>query len=230
MKTIGLIGGMSWESTSSYYRILNERVADRRGGHHSARCLLWSFDFDEIHALQCAGEWATATARMEEAARAVVRGGAECIVICTNTMHKMAEEVERAAGVPLVHIADATAACIRRDGHRVIGLLGTRFTMEEDFIRGRLQERHGLEVLIPEKGDRQLVHDVIFNELCKAQFYPESRQEFARIMNELMHRGAAGIILGCTEIGLLVKPEDCPLPLYDTTVIHAEAAVEFALG
>ena len=230
MKTIGLLGGMSWESTVPYYRIINQTVRERLGGLHSARCVLWSFDFDEIEALQAAGDWPAATQRMVDAGLALQRAGADFLVICTNTMHKMAGAVEDATRLPLLHIADATADAIRAAGFGTIGLLGTRFTMEEEFYRGRLADRHGLQVLIPNDADRQIVHDVIYNELCAGQIKAESRQAYAEIIGRLRDAGAQGIILGCTEIGLLIKPDDSPLPLFDTTEIHARAAAEFALS
>lgn len=229
MKTIGLIGGMSWESSLEYYRIINQQVAARLGGLHSARCVLWSFDFDEIEELQRLGDWQTATERMIAAAQALRRAGADLLVICTNTMHKLAEDVQAAVDVPLLHIADATASRIKDAGFSTVGLLATRFTMEEDFYRGRLTDRHGINVVIPGAEDRQLVHDVIYHELCRGQISDKSREQFRTIMQSLADAGCQGIILGCTEIGLLVKPDDSPVPLFDTTPIHAEAAVTLAL-
>ena len=229
MKTIGLIGGMSWESSLEYYRTVNERVRDRLGGLHSARCVMYSFDFDEIESLQHRGAWDEATRRMIDAARALERAGADFVVICTNTMHMMAADVEAAIGIPLLHIADATAGRIKAQGLRTVGLLATRFTMEQDFYKGRLIEKHGLEVLVPPAEDRQLVHDVIYNELCRGQIRDESRQCFQQLIRRLADEGAAGVILGCTEIGLLIKQADSPVPLFDTAVIHAEAAADFAL-
>jgi aspartate racemase len=229
MKMIGLIGGMSWESTATYYRLINQRIAARLGGLHSARCVVWSFDFDEIQALQRLGDWASATARMIDAGEALKRAGADLLVICTNTMHKMADELQAAVDLPLIHIADATAQRIRAAGLTHVGLLGTRFTMEQDFYRGRLMERYGLEVSIPREADRQIVHDVIFDELCQGDRHEASRREYCRIMRELADNGCQGVILGCTEIDLLVNEGDSPIPLFATTCIHAEAAADYAL-
>ena len=230
MKTVGLIGGMSWESTVEYYRFINERVAQRLGGLHSAKCVLYSFDFAEIEALQHRGDWKEATRRMIHAAQAVERGGADFLVICTNTMHKMADDVQAAVSVPLLHIADATADRIKAQGLRKIGLLATRFTMEEEFYRGRLVERHGLDVVIPPETERHVIHEVIYNELCRGEIRDESRERFATIISGLAGAGCTGIILGCTEIGLLVKPEDSTVPLFDTARIHAEAAADEAMS
>lgn len=229
-KVIGLIGGMSWESSAEYYRIINERVRDRLGGLRSARCLMWSFDFAEIEALQHAGRWDDATALLIDAARRLERGGADVLVICTNTMHRMAEEVQAAVGVPLLHIADPTAERIRAAGLRRVGLLGTAFTMEQDFYKGRLTARHGLEVLVPGDEDRALVHRVIYDELVQGRVEPASREAYRAVIARLVERGAEAVILGCTEIMLLVRPEDSPVPLYDTTAIHAEAAVDVAIA
>ncbi|MGQ9365042.1 aspartate/glutamate racemase family protein [Azospirillum sp. ST 5-10] len=229
-KVIGLIGGMSWESSAEYYRIINERVRDRLGGVHSARCLMWSFDFAEIESLQHAGRWDEATERVIDAARRLERGGADLVLICTNTMHRMAEAVAAAIAVPLLHIADPTAARIRAAGLRTVGLLGTAFTMEQDFYKGRLADRHGLEVLVPDAADRALVHRVIYDELVQGRVEPASRQAYRAVIGRLAERGAEAVILGCTEIMLLVGPADSPVPLYDTTAIHAEAAVDAALA
>lgn len=229
MKTIGMIGGMSWESSLEYYRIVNERVASRLGGVHSARSLMISVDFAEVETLQRKGRWEEATQMMVEAAQSLQLGGADFIVICTNTMHKMAEEVAASVSIPLLHIADATAEQIVARGLKRIGLLGTRFTMEEDFYKGRLEKKFALDVLTPEKADRDIVHRVIYEELVLGKIEPASKAEYLRIIKGLQARGAEGIILGCTEIGLLVKQSDCTLPLFDTTLLHAEAAVEFAL-
>lgn len=229
-KVIGLIGGMSWESSAEYYRIVNERVRDRLGGLHSARCLMWSFDFAEIEALQHAGRWDDATALMIDAARRLERGGADFVVICTNTMHRMADQVQAAIGLPLLHIADPTAERIRAAGLRRVGLLGTAFTMEQDFYKGRLVQKHGLEVLVPDDADRATVHRVIYDELVQGRIEETSRQAYRGVIARLVERGAEAVILGCTEIMLLVRPEDSPVPLYDTTAIHAEAAVELALS
>jgi aspartate racemase len=230
MKTIGLIGGMSWESTREYYRIINERVAARLGGLHSAQCVLYSFDFAEIEPLQQRGAWDEAARRLVDAARAVERAGADFLVICANTMHKLAEDVQAAVAIPLLHIADATAERIKQRGLRRVGLLATRFTMEEDFYTGRLAQKHGLEVLVPGAEERQFVHDAIYNELCRGYIREQSRRRFGLILRELAAGGCEGIVLGCTEIGLLVRPEDSSVPLFDTLVIHAEAAVELALA
>ena len=229
MKTIGLIGGMSWESSLEYYRIINEDVKARLGGLHSAECLMWSFDFAEIEALQMAGDWDAATARMVDAAQRVERGGADCIVICTNTMHKMAGAVQAAVNIPLLHIADTTAEKICADGLHTIGLLGTGFTMEQDFYKGRLTDQFGLKVLVPDEAGRNIVHRAIYDELCLGMVRDESRAAYLKIMDELVDQGAQGIILGCTEITLLIKPEHTPIRLYDTTRIHAESAVDWAL-
>jgi aspartate racemase len=229
MKTIGLIGGMSWESSLTYYRVINEYVARRLGGLHSASCLLWSFDFDPIHDLQQEGRWDEATQRMIEAALALRRAGADFLVICANTMHRMADEVQAAAGLPLLHIADATAGRIKAAGLQHVGLLGTRFTMDQDFYRGRLTQRHGLRVSVPGDADREFVHRVIYDELCRGVVADRSRQRFRAILADFAAAGCGGTILGCTELGLLVTPEDSPVPLFDTALIHAEAAAELAL-
>ena len=230
MKTIGLIGGMSWESSIVYYRIINETVRDRLGGLHSAQSLMYSVDFAEIEMLQHQGRWEAAARLMVSAAQRLEKGGADCIVICTNTMHKSAPEVMANVSIPLLHIADATAQCIRKAGIETIGLLGTRFTMEDDFYKGRLVDRHQLEVLIPTAEQRATVNDVIYKELCRGVVKDVSREAYISIIKEMIAGGAQGIILGCTEIGLLIKEKDCPVALFDTTLIHAEAAVEFALS
>ncbi|MBZ0299884.1 MAG: aspartate/glutamate racemase family protein [Anaerolineae bacterium] len=230
MKTIGLLGGMSWESSLLYYQIINETVKARLGGLHSAQCLLWSFDFAEIEALQAAGDWPQATQAMIDAARRLQQGGADCLVICTNTMHRMAAEVQAAVDLPLLHIADATAEQVRAQGIQDIALLGTRYTMEQDFYKGRLIERYGLNVLIPDAGGVQVVHDIIYDELVRGVVKDTSRQQYQQVIGELGRRGAQGVILGCTEIGMLIKPEDSPLPVFDTTYLHAVAAVDWALA
>ena len=230
MKTIGMIGGMSWESSIEYYRITNQRVREKLGGLHSAKSVMVSVDFAEIETLQSSGRWDEATQVMIDTALQVQRGGANFLMICTNTMHRMAEEVRAALQIPLLHIADATAARIQQAGMHKIGLLGTRFTMEEDFYRGRLESLHGLQVLIPAAPDRELVHRVIYDELVLGQTNAQSRAEYVRIIKQMQAEGAQGVILGCTEIGLLVKQSDVELPLFDTTRIHAEAAVDAALG
>jgi aspartate racemase len=227
---IGLIGGLSWESSAEYYRLINEGVRARLGGMHSARCLMWSFDFGEIEALQHAGEWKKATFLMIDAARRLERGGADFFLISSNTMHRMAEEVAAAVSIPLLHIADPTAARIRAHGMRRVGLLGTTFTMEQDFYRGRLERDFSLEVMVPDAADRALVHRVIYDELVQGRIDPASRAAYRDVIGRLVQQGAEAIILGCTEIMLLVRPEDSPVPLFDTTQIHAEAAVERALS
>ena len=229
MKTIGLLGGMSWESSLVYYRIINETVKARLGGLHSAQCLMYSVDFAEIEALQHAGEWGLLTQQMISAVHHLKQGGADFLVICTNTMHRMADEIEAATRMPLVHIADATAQAIRALGMKTVGLLGTRFTMEEDFYRGRLQNKHNLNVIIPEEAQRELVHRVIYEELVKGEIRADSRDAFKEVIMRLKARGAQGVILGCTEIPLLIQQEDVDLPVFDTTHIHAEAAVDWAL-
>jgi aspartate racemase len=229
MKTIGMIGGMSWESSSEYYRIINETVKAKLGGLHSAKSLMYSVDFSEIEALQHQGNWDKATQLMIEAAQYVEAGGADFVIICTNTMHKMADDVQKNIGIPLLHIADATAEVIKARGLHKIGLLGTKFTMGEDFYRGRLVEKHGLDVIIPQADDRAIVHRVIYEELVLGRINPASRAEYQHIIETLVEAGAQGIILGCTEIGLLVKDEDSRAPLFDTTRIHAVKAVEVAL-
>jgi aspartate racemase len=229
-KVIGLIGGMSWESSAEYYRLINQRVRDRLGGLRSARCLMWSFDFGEIEALQHAGRWDEAAEELIAAARRLERGGADCVLICTNTMHRMADQVQAAIGLPLLHIADPTAERIRAAGLSRIGLLGTAFTMEQDFYKGRLASRHGLDVLVPDAADRALVHRVIYEELVQGRAERASREAYRAIIARLVEQGAQGIILGCTEIMLLVRPEDSPVPLFDTTALHAEAAVDWALA
>ncbi len=230
MKTIGLIGGMSWESTAEYYRLINRAVRGALGGQHSAKALLYSVDFHEVEVLQREGRWDEADALMVECARRLERGGADFIVLCTNTMHKCAPAVESRVGLPLLHIADATAARITEAGFARVGLLGTRFTMEDDFYTGRLEGRHGIEAIVPDEADRRLVHRIIYDELCLGEVRAESRREYLRIMDGLAGRGAEAVILGCTEITLLVGPEDTPHRLFDTTRIHAEEAVALALG
>ena len=229
MKTLGLIGGMSWESTVPYYRLINQVVAERLGGLHSARLLLYSVDFAQIERLQQMGDWDAAGEVLADAARALRAGGAELLVICTNTMHKVADAVEAASGLPLVHIADATAQAITSAGLQRVGLLGTRFTMEQRFYIERL-ERHGLEVLVPDDAQRDLVHRVIYDELCRGRIEAASREAYRDIIASLVERGAQGVILGCTEIGLLVQPEDASVPLFDTAALHARAAALAALA
>jgi aspartate racemase len=228
MKTIGLIGGMSWESSAEYYRILNQGVRDRLGPTASARCLLWSFDFSEIERLQRAGDWPGLTGLMTDAARRLETAGADALVICTNTMHRMADAVLQAVSIPLLHIVDPTAGRIKSAGLRRIGLLGTAFTMEQDFYKGRLAG-HGLDVLTPDEADRAAVHRIIYEELVAGVVSPVSRAAYRDVIARLVARGAEGVILGCTEIMLLVKSEDSAVPLFDTTALHAQAAVDHAL-
>jgi aspartate racemase len=230
MKTIGLIGGMSWESTIPYYRQINETVKQRLGGLHSAKIILFSVDFFEIERLQHAGDWPAAGALLADAARALERAGADCVVLCTNTMHKVAAAIEAAVPLPLLHIADPTATAIKAAGLHTIGLLGTRFTMEQDFYRARLKTRHGLTVLVPNAIERDTVHSIIYNELCLGQILPASRAAYRATMAQLVAQGAQAIILGCTEIGLLVGPNDASVPLFDTTALHATSAAEWALA
>ena len=231
MKTIGLIGGMSWESTIPYYRTINETVKQRLGGLHSAKIVLYSVDFHEIEQLQRSGDWQRAGELLAQAAQTLARAGANCIVLCTNTMHKVAPQIEAAVGIPLLHIADATGQAIRRAGLNKVALLGTRFTMEQDFYKQRLSERHAIDVVVPNEMEREVVHRVIYQELCLGQIQPESRAAYRRIMQRLVEQEAAqAIILGCTEISLLVDQSDASVPLFDTTAIHAQAAAEFALS
>jgi aspartate racemase len=227
---IGLIGGMSWESSAQYYRLINEGVRDRVGGVASARILMWSFDFAAIEALQRAGDWDALAGEMVVAARALQKGGADVLVLCTNTLHRCAWAIDAAVKIPLLHIADPTAAAIQAAGITKVGLLGTAFTMEQDFYRGRLEREHGLEVLVPEPDDRKAVHDIIYRELVTGQVLDASREVYRGVIQRLAARGAQGIILGCTEIMLLVGAEDSPVPVFDTTTLHAMAAVEKALG
>ena len=230
MKTIGLIGGMSWESSIEYYRLINEGVQKRLGGVHSARSVMVSVDFGEIERMQHEGRWAEACQAMVAAARAVEQGGADFIVLCTNTMHKDAGSIQQNTHIPFLHIADATGERIRQAGLQTVGLLGTRFTMEEDFYKDQLVENYGLDVIIPQPKERETIHRVIYEELVLGKINPASREEYKRIIEAMIEQGAEGIILGCTEIGLLIHPEDCRVPLFDTTRIHAEAAVEYALA
>ena len=230
MKLLGLIGGMSWESSAQYYRLINEGVRAARGPTASARVLLWSFDFAEIEALQHAGDWPALTALMIDAAKRLAGAGAEHLLICTNTMHLMADEVEAAAGIPLLHIADPAGAAIRAAGLRKVALLGTAFTMEQGFYRDRLAQRHGLEVLVPEADDRATVHSIIYGELVAGQVNEASRQAYREVIARLVARGAQGVVLGCTEIMLLIGAEDSAVPLFDTTALHAAAATELALA
>ncbi len=229
MKTIGLLGGMSWESTELYYRLINEGIKAKLGGLHSARLVLVSVDFHEIEAMQHLNDWAGAGELLARAAQQVEAAGADFLLICTNTMHKVAPQIQAAISIPILHLADATAVRVKAAGLKTVGLLGTKFTMEQDFYRGRLVEQHGLAVLIPPEPDRDLIHHIIYQELCLGQVKEPSRAEFLRIMAELQAQGAEGIIEGCTEIGMLVQQQHTAIPLFDTTSIHAEAAVLAAI-
>lgn len=230
MRTIGLIGGMSWESSAEYYRIINQRARDRLGAPASARCILWSFDFAEIAALQAAGDWPALTEQMIAAARALERAGADLLMICSNTMHIMANRVAEAVSADLLHIAEPTAERITAAGFRRVGLLGTAFTMEQDFYRSRLTTRHGLEVLVPDAEDRAVVHRIIYDELVAGIVNPVSRAIYRDVIARLADRGAEAVILGCTEIMLLLGDDESPVPLFDTTRLHAEAALDRALA
>jgi aspartate racemase len=230
VKTIGLIGGMSWESTVPYYRVINEAIKERLGGLHSAKLILYSVDFHDIERLQHSGDWAAAGRLLAATAQTVEIAGADFLVLCTNTMHKVAPAIEAAVRIPLLHIADATAQEIRAAGCSTVGLLGTRFTMEQAFYKDRLQQKHGLCVLAPPEGDREIVHQIIYDELCLGRVTDTSRAEYRRIMAELVSQGAEAIILGCTEITLLVGQADAAVPLFDTTRIHARNAAEWALA
>lgn len=229
MKTIGLIGGMSWESSLEYYRIINKTVKAKLGGYHSAKSIMYSVDFGEIEKLQHQGRWEELTQIMIEAGQRVERAGADLVLLCTNTMHKMADDVQKNISIPLLHIADTTAERIKDRGLKKVGLLGTRFTMEQNFYKGRFTEKHGIEVIVPAEHDREIVHRVIFNELVLGTINQSSRIMFKAIINNLVTNGAEGIILGCTEIPLLIKQEDSEVPLFDTTTIHAQSAVALAL-
>ena len=229
MKTIGLIGGMSWESSLLYYRLINEAAKERLGGFHSAKCIMYSVDFAEIEPLQHKGRWEDAAGKMIEAARHVEDGGADFIILCTNTMHKTASEIEKHVSIPLIHIADSTAEKIKAEGLSKVGLLGTRFTMEDDLYKGRLIDKHGLDLIVPTEDERLAVHQIIYDELCLGEIKQASRERYMGIMENLVRRGAQGIILGCTEICLLVGAKDASVPVFDTTRIHAEAAVACAL-
>ena len=230
MKTIGLIGGMSWESTLPYYRLLNEGIRQQLGGLHSAKCILVSVDFHDIEQLQRVGDWDGAGLILADAARLLATAGADFIVLCTNTMHKVAAHIEAAVPIPLLHIADATAAVIKQSGGRRVGLLGTKFTMQQPFYRERLSEKHGIEVLLPNETEQDSLHQIIYQELCRGEINPESKQAVRKMMAGLAWQGIDGIVLGCTEIGLLVGKADAAVPLFDTTLIHANAAVRWALA
>jgi aspartate racemase len=229
MKTIGMLGGMSWESTVSYYQIINRKVKEELKGLHSAKICLFSVDFDEVEKLQHASRWDEAAILLQTAAKSVEAGGADFLVICTNTMHKVADEIERSISIPILHIADATAGVLISHGIKKVGLLGTRFTMEEDFYKSRLINKFGIDVIVPDKEQRDLVHRIIYDELCVGEIRSNSRQRYLQIIQDLYSQGAEAIILGCTEIGLLVSQSDTDIPLYDTTFIHAEKAVQLAL-
>ncbi len=230
MKTIGLIGGMSWESTVSYYQALNRGVKAQMGGLHSAKLCLFSVDFDEIEKLQRQGDWPKMAHILTDAAQGVERAGADFLMICTNTMHKVAPEIAANISIPILHIADATAVKLQDDGMTKVGLLGTRFTMAQDFYKGRISQNFDIEVLVPTEGEQTQIHDIIYNELCQGVIKPESKAIYLDIINQLHQQGAQGIILGCTEIALLVNQGDTYVPLYDTTAIHAELGVQWALS
>ncbi len=229
MKTIGLLGGMSWESTVGYYRGINEGVKKALGGLHSAKTVLYSVDFDPIMKMQHEGDWDGTAKILSKAALDIQSAGADFLLICTNTMHKVAPDIEKAIKTPILHIADATADVLISNGIKKVGLLGTAFTMEQDFYKGRLKQKHGLEVLVPNDKDREIIHNIIYKELCMGDFFDKSRAEYFRIIEDLASRGAEGVILGCTEIGMLVEQKDTNVKLFDTTVIHVEKAVEFAI-
>jgi aspartate racemase len=230
VKTIGLIGGMSWESSIEYYRIINERTRTALGGLHSAKSLMFSVDFADIETLQHQSQWGEAAALLVHAARSLEIGRADFIVLCTNTMHKVADDIQASVQIPLLHIADATAQRVKDSGIRRIGLLGTRFTMEEDFYKGRLSQKFGLDVIIPNAEEREIVHRIIYDELVLGQIRQHSKEQYMRIIQGMIAQGVEGVILGCTEIGLLIHEQDSTVPLFDTTRIHAEAAVEYALS
>jgi len=230
MKTIGLVGGMSWESSLVYYRHINQYVKERLGGLHSAKCLLYSFDFAEIEQLQTQDDWGALTKRMVAAARTLEKGGADCLVICTNTMHIMADAVQEKITIPILHIADAAAEKVKEYGLKAVGLLGTRFTMERGFYKDRLKQKHGIDMLIPEQEDRVSIHAAIYDELCLGVIRQNTKQKYLSIIAALVSRGAEGIVLGGTEIPLLIQQKDVSVPVFDTTAIHAQKAVEFALG
>jgi len=230
MKLIGLIGGISWESSVEYYRHINRMVAERLGGFHSGRVVLYSVDFDEIEKAQYDGRWDDAAEVLADAGQALVRAGAEILLVCANTMHKVANKIEERAGLKLLHIGDVTGQAIVKQGLKTVGLLGTRFTMEEQFLRGMLEERFNLRVLVPDKEDRETVNRIIYEELCKGKIEASSREAYVEVIDRLVQKGAEGIILGCTEIPLLIGPEHVNVPLFDTTALHAQAAVDQALS
>lgn len=230
MKTIGLLGGMSWESTQGYYRAINEGIRHQLGGLHSAKIAMYSVDFDPIEKLQHAGDWQGTAKILSEAAKRIEAAGADVLLICTNTMHKVAPNIEQAIQIPLLHIADATAEVLVKDGIKKVGLLGTAFTMEQDFYKGRLTNNYELDVLVPSPQDRAIIHRVIYEELCLGVIKPDSKAEYLRIIDALADQGAEAVILGCTEIGMLVQQSDTTIRLLDTTAIHAEKAVEYAIS
>lgn len=230
MKVIGLIGGMSWESSVEYYKVINRTVRETLGGQHSAKILMYSVDFDSIERLQHENRWDEAVEILVDAAKRVERGGADFVLLCTNTMHKVAAEIQRSINIPLLHIADATADEVKKLEITAVGLLGTRFTMEEEFYKDRLHLKHGLEVIVPDEHSRGVVHNIIYEELCLGKILQESKKDLLRIIEGLETEGAEGVILGCTELPLLVRPDDTSLPIFDTTTIHAQKAVAFALG
>jgi len=229
MKTVGLLGGMSWESTVGYYQAINKGVKQSLGGLHSAKIVLYSVDFDPIEKLQHQGDWEGTAEILSQAAVNIERAGADFLLICTNTMHKVAPQIEQNINIPLIHIADATAENLVKKGIKTVGLLGTAFTMEQDFYKGRLTEKYGLTVIVPEKSDREIIHHVIYKELCLGNVLPASKAEYLRIIDWLASQGAEAVILGCTEIGMLVEQSDTEIPLLDTTYIHAQKAVECAI-
>ncbi|HKT96307.1 MAG TPA: aspartate/glutamate racemase family protein [Paraburkholderia sp.] len=230
MKTIGVIGGMSWESSAEYYRLLNRYAKARLGGHHNARSLMTTVDFAEVEALQRAGDWDALGVRMAQAATQLERGGADLVLLATNTMHRVCASIETAIAIPFLHIADPTGSALKTAGVTRAGLLGTRYTMEQDFYVGRLRERHGIEAIVPDEHDRQSVHRIIYDELCHGKVEDESRRVYQRTIDDMKRRGAQAVILGCTEITLLIGPADSALPVFDTTALHAQAAVDWALN
>jgi len=230
MKTIGMIGGMSWESTAIYYQIMNRYAAECLGGLNSAKCLLYSVNFEDVQHLQHLGKWEELTTMMLDAAQTLERAGADLLMVCTNTMHRMASEIEQAVQIPFLHIADPTAEAIKQGGLKKVGLLATRFTMEQDFYLGRLREKHGLDVVVPNADERTVVHEIIYQELCRGIVRESSRDQYLHILQRLVDQGAEGIILGCTEITMLISPADCPVPAFDTTGLHARQAVDWALA
>jgi amino-acid racemase len=228
MRMIGLLGGMSWESTVTYYQELNRGVRERLGGLHSAQCLLSSVDFAEVERMQERGAWAEAGKYLADYAHGLEQGGAECVVLCTNTMHRVYAEIEKAVSIPVLHIADGTADKLKRAGIKTVGLLGTRYTMEQEFYKSRLSDR-GFDVVIPNDDERDMIHHIIYDELCLGKVLEHSREEYLKVVNSLAKRGAEAVILGCTEIGLLINKNNCPLPVFDTTLLHVEAALDWAL-